>query len=265
MKLFLKQNALKHLVFIALAVIISVGFVPLQVSASSNTYNYRITALDQKKTITQKKDIKSYNASTDSYAYTHYLYKINVPANGYLRIASSNSSKNINIYKSINKNKHINSSEELVSLYGSRVYYRILPKGYYYIHADPGTKFNWSFNRKKAVYNYCMAKASPLKAGVKTGIFFTFGYEYDRWYKFSLTKNKAITLTFHRLDPEDSILNGFILYDSRGNRVKCPYDNGSNYRTGTLRKGTYYIRIWRSQNFQKYDYCDQRIVQIMWR
>ena len=265
MKLFLRQNALKHLVCIALAVIISAGFAPLQVSANSDTYTYRITTLDQKKTVTQKKDTKRCNTSNGSYSYTHYLYKIYVPANGYLRIASSSSSKEIKIYKSINKNKNILSSEELVSLFDSRVYYRILPKGYYYIQADPGTKLNWSFNRNKTIYNYCMAKASPLKAGVKTGVFFTFGYEYDRWYKVSLPRNKTITFTFNRLDPEDSILNGFILYNSRGYRVNCPYEYGSIYRTGTLRKGTYYIRVWHSQNYNKYDYCDQRIVQIMWR
>ncbi len=268
MKSLLKRNALKHLICIALVVIITSGFIPLNTWASTYKNSYRVTALAQKKTVTQQADTERYYSSSDTYVYTSYLYKINVPANGYLRIASSASSKEIRIYKSINNKNDIYSQNSIVSLKGSRVYYRILPRGYYYIQADPGTKFNWSFNRKKAVYNYCRAKAVGLKAGAKTGIFFTCGYEYDRWYKVSLTKAKTITVTFNCLDKdyfEWSFLKGFDIYDSRGEYVKCPELTKTTYRTGTLRKGTYYIRVWRSYDDEDdYEY-DNRIFQIMWR
>ena len=253
-----------------MAVIITAGFVPLRASAYSDTYTYRITSLGQKKTVTQKRDIERYNDNTYTYAYTYYMYKINVPANGYLRIASSASSKAITIYKSIDKTKEIDWQYEnnVATLKGSRVYYRILPRGYYYIQADPGTKFNWSFNRKKAVYNYCRARAVGLKAGAKTGVFFTCGYEYDRWYKVSLTRNKTITVTFNQLDiPESyqSYLNEFDIYDSRGTHVNCPELTKTSYRTGSLRKGTYYIRVRRHRDEnENYDYKG-RIVQLMWR
>ena len=251
-----------------LAVIIITGFIPLHTWAYTEKISYRVTALSQKKTVTQKADTDRYYESTDTNVYTYYIYKINVPANGYLRIGSSASSKEIRIYKSIDKTKEIYWQNEVATLKGSRAYYRILPRGYYYIQADPGTKFNWSFYRKKAVYNYCRARASSLKAGAKTGIFFTCGYEYDRWYRVTLTKNKTITVTFNRLDITENYLtylNGFEIYDSRGKYINCPELTKTSYRTGTLRKGTYYIRVWRdSDNDEDHDYIG-RIVQVMWR
>lgn len=267
MKSSLKRNTLKHLICIALVVIITSRFVPLRAWAYTHKYSYRVTALAQKKTVTQKADTERYYESTDTDVYTCYIYKINVPANGYLRIASSASSKEIKIYKSIDKTEEIewNYENEIDTLKGSRAYYRILPRGYYYIHADPGTKFNWSFNRKKAVYNYCRARAVGLKAGAKTGVFFTCGYEYDRWYKVSLTRNKTITVTFNRHDANSTSLIGFNVYDSRGKNINCPELTNTSYRTGTLRKGTYYIRVWRSNEDEEYNEYYGRIVQLMWR
>lgn len=264
MKSFLKRNALKHLICIALVVIITSRFIPLRTLAYTYKNSYRVTALGQKKTVTQKADTERYYESTDTDVHTCYIYKINVPANGYLRIASSASSKAITIYKSIDKTVGINSQyeNEVDTLKGSRTYYRILPRGYYYIHADPGTKFNWSFNRKKTIYNYCRARATSLKAGAKTGIFFTCGYEYDRWYKVSLTRNKTITVTFKQLDTGSDYQNGFNIYDSQGDEVNCPELTKTSYRTGTLRKGTYYIRVWRDLYENEYF---GRIVQVMWR
>ena len=265
MKSLLKRNALKHLICIALVVIITSGFIPLNTWASTYKNSYRVTALAQKKTVTQQADTERYYSSSDTYVYTSYLYKINVPANGYLRIASSASSKEIRIYKSINNKNNINSQDWIVSLSGSRTYYRILPRGYYYIHADPGTKFNWSFNRKKTVYNYCRAKAVGLKAAAKTGVYFTCGYEYDRWYRVTLTRNKTITVTFNRLDTDSTYLNGFYIYDSQGKNINCPELTKTSYRTGTLRKGTYYICVWsNSYDDEDYEYSG-RIVQVMWR
>lgn len=235
--------------------------------ASTYKYSYKVTALGQKKTVTQKADTERYYESTDTNVYTCYIYKINVPANGYLRIASSASSKEIKIYKSIDKTEEIDWQYEnnVATLKGSRVYYRILPRGYYYIHADAGTKFNWSFNRKKTVYNYCRARAVGLKAGAKTGIFFTCGYEYDRWYKVSLTRNKTITVTFNRLDIDSVDINDFEVYDSTGKGVNCPELTKTSYRTGTLRKGTYYICVYRYRNRDEDYECSGRIVQVMWR
>lgn len=251
-----------------MAVIIITGFIPLHTWAYTHKYSYRVTALAQKKTVTQKADTERYYESTDTDVYTCYIYKINVPANGYLRIASSATSKEIKIYKSIDKTEEIDwqYENEVATLKGSRAYYRILPRGYYYIHADPGTKFNWSFNRKKTVYNYCRARAVSLKAGAKTGVFFTCGYEYDRWYKVTLTRNKTITVTLSRLDAEyNSSLNGFDVYDLQGKAVNCPELTKTSYRTGTLRKGTYYIRIWRDRDEDEYGDYRGRIVQVIWR
>lgn len=269
MKSLLKQYALKHLLCIALAIIITAGFIPLRACASTFKNSYRVTALGQKKTVTQQADTERYYSSTDTNVHTFYVYKINVPANGYLRIASSATYKEIKIYKSIDKTEEIDwqYENEVATLKGSRAYYRILPRGYYYIHADPGTKFNWSFNRKKTVYNYCRARAASLKAGAKTGVFFTCGYEYDRWYKVTLTRSKTITVTLSRLDAEyNSSLNGFNVYDSQGDEVNCPELTKTSFRTGTLRKGTYYIRIWRHRYIDnEYEDCSGRIVQVIWR
>lgn len=271
MKSFLKRKALQHLLCITLAIIITAGFIPMSASAYSaysDAYTYRINTLGQKKTVTQKTTTEFYyDDSTNTLFSTFYMYKINVPANGYLRIASSASSKEIRIYKSINKNKDIYSQDYIISLCGSRAYYKILPRGYYYIQADQGTKFSWSFNRNKTI-NYCRARASSLKAGAKTRIFFTYGYECDRWFKVSLTRNKTITVTFNQLDPDPNwIQSEFAVYDSRGYIVNCPAlpKTKTSYRTGTLRKGTYYIRVRKYNSQGESNKYTGRIVQIMWR
>ena len=116
MKSFLKRNVLKHLVCIALVFIITSGFVPMHAWAYTWKYSYKVTALVQKKTVTQKADTEHYYSGTDTDVHTYYVHKINVPSNGYLRIASSASSKEIRIYKFINMKDNIGNTSDILTL-----------------------------------------------------------------------------------------------------------------------------------------------------
>ncbi|MDO5133883.1 MAG: hypothetical protein Q4D81_13035 [Eubacteriales bacterium] len=263
MKTSLKHRILQQFVCLAMAVIICSGFIPLRAEASTK-YVYKITTLKQNTYVTAKGDKSDYNDKTDSYTDTYYLYKITVPANGYVKIQTTNSSKYIYIYRSINKNEYIGHSDRIRECYDSKIYYQALPKGTYYIYADSGTKFKWSFVKCKNPSNYCRSRAATLAAGKKTTIVINPGYEYDRWYKVVLKKKKTITVTIKILD--DNYRSDFYLYDSKGSRVNCPYLTTDSYRTAILPKGKYYIRILAIDKYSDaYGDFTGRISQLMWK
>ena len=257
MKSFLKRSAVKQLACFLLAVIITAAFVPLPAQASTEKYNYKITTLKQKKWVTAK----DYTYNSDTNTYTYYLYKITVPANSFIRIDSKNKSNYIDIYKSFNKNSYPSGS--IASFYDNNIYRRVLPKGTYYISADNGTTFKWQFSRSKNPTNFCRSRSARLKAGYKKWEIFNYGYEFDRWYRISLTARKPITVTMNQMDKSYWSVD-FSIYNSRGYRVTCNELNDTNYRTAVLPKGTYYIRVNRNE-YSEYDEVCDRIYQFWWR
>ena len=118
MKSFLKRSAVKQLACFLLAVIITVGFVPLPAQASTTKYNYKITTLKQKKWVTAK----DYTYNSDTNTYTYYLYKITVPANSFIRIDSKKKSAWLNIFKSIDRKKSLSDQDALEYFYSQNVY-----------------------------------------------------------------------------------------------------------------------------------------------
>lgn len=261
MKSFLKRSAVKQLACFLLAVIITVGFVPLPAQAYTQKYNYKVTTLKQKKWVTAKGNTCNYNQDKDTHTDTYYLYKISVPANSFIRIDSKNKSNSIYIYKSFNKNS--SPSDSIASFYDNNIYRCVLPKGTYYIYAEEGTTFKWQSSTSKNPTNFCRSRAARLKAGYKKLEVFNYGYEYSRWYRISLTARKPITITIKNIDDGYSG-RVFSVYNSRGYRVTCNELNDTNYRTAVLPKGTYYIRVNRNE-YSEYDEVCDRIYQFWWR
>lgn len=263
MKSFLKRSAVKQLACFLLAVIITVGFVPLPAQASTTKYNYKITTLKQKKWVTAKEN--TYNSDTNTY--TYYLYKITVPANSFIRIDSKNKSYDyygIYIFKSLNRNKPYHSQANSIDYYTVNIYRQVLPKGTYYIYADEGTTFKWQSTTTKNPTNFCRSRSARLKAGYKKTEVFNTGYEFDRWYRISLTARKPLYVTMKQIDEYGSI--DFSVFNSRGFKVSCNSLGNSNYRTAVLPKGTYYIRVYFG-DYEGYNSFNGRgrIVQFWWR
>ena len=260
MKSFLKRSAVKQLACFLLAVIITAVFVPLPAQASTTKYNYKITTLKQKKWVTAKE----YNYNSDTNTSTYYLYRISVPANSFIRIDSKNKSKTFRIYKSINMKDHPFNSDYTFFLYDATHYHRVLPRGTYYIYADEGTTFRWQSTTTKNPTNFCRSRSVRLKAGYKKWEVFNPGYEFDRWYRISLTARKPIYVTMKQIDEYGSV--DFSVFNSRGYEVSCNSLGNSNYRTAVLPKGTYYISVYFG-DYEGYNSFNERgrIVQFWWR
>ena len=256
MKSFLKRSAVKQLACFLLAVIITVGSVPLPAQASTTKYNYKITTLKQKKWVTAK----DYTYNSDTNTYTYYLYKITVPANSFIRIDSKNKSAWLNIFKSIDRKKSLSDQDALEYFYSQNVYRYVLPKGTYYICAYEEPTFKWQSTTTKNPTNFCRSRSARLKAGYKKWEVFNYGYEFDRWYRISLTARKPITVTMKQMDSDGG--DNFSIYNSRGYYVTCNELNDSVSRTAVLPKGTYYIRVYTDVDYDRYY---GRICQFWWR
>jgi len=87
--------------------------------------------------------------------------------------------------------------------------------------------------------NYCIGKAIALKAGKKVKIAQTKRFNYDRWYKFKVTKKQVIS--FYGLYESN-----FTLYDSNLNDINCSERKGRCITIGKQPAGTYYLRIYGS-------------------
>ena len=96
MRLLLKRHIYKRLICAALAVLLFGGFVPIKSEAADYKYIYKTTPLKQNTNINAKGDTWIGNTRT------YHLYKINVPANGYVTIQTNSSSNSMYIYRTVN-------------------------------------------------------------------------------------------------------------------------------------------------------------------
>ena len=249
MKISLRRSCLRRLLCIALAVMLTAGFIPVHTEAATAKLN--VITLKSEKTTTVREG---------------YCYKIKVPANGYIKI-KTNTTNHFFIYNSYKK-IGVNNVD---SLGYTKIHYRVLPKGTYYILGPKGAKFNWSFIKTKTPANYCRFKASPLKKGKKITIVFNHNYEFARFYKIKLTSKKAITIKQKGLDSDiGRFYNELELLDSKGCSVGFLNSNTSpedkEKRTRTLPAGTYYIVVDTSSH--GYNGSSERmnhVCQIYWK
>lgn len=234
----------KTIFFVAFSVVLMAIFIPFK-SEAKDIYKYNVSNLKQKTWKTLKEDSSFYK---NDRIFNYNICKITVPSNGYVRIDSSDKTSWINISTKLQKiNSPIDSGKPYETLYGSKTYYEVFPKGTYYLYGDMYStiKIRWSFVKASNPTNFCRAKAKSLASSKKETIVFNDGYEYDRWYKISLKKKQPITVYYSCLDSSvNPISPYFSVYTSKGDRINCPeYESGKSFRTPIQKKGTYYIRI----------------------
>ena len=262
---------LKRLLCIALSIVMMAGFISMEAKAYSFKTKYIVTSLKQNTYVNKKSD-----ESRDWVIYRQ-LYKINVAADGYIKVQGKKSLAAVGVYKisSIDTNKDNDDqlNKSLRETWGSigKTYYQAVKKGSYYLYVGGDNKIKWSLVKSKTYdrqKNYCRAQATTFAKGKKKTVFFSYNYDFPRWYKIKLTKKQRITFTFKFLD------NGSYscrLTDSRGVDANPGFEGFyfANYagktpkeKTRVLPKGTYYFRLERIDDDQG-DH-EGRVCQISW-
>lgn len=262
MKSLLKRSFMQKFLCLALALVLAVGFAPLPAQASTERYVYKTISPKQNTYITGKGEAYSYNSDTGVSTTTFYLYKMTVPSAGFIRIQTTTPSKLMCLYRSINRSKSLWDSNSIAGFDGKKLYYRVLPKGTYYLAVESSTRFRWTFIKFAPTSNYCRTRATALSAGQTKTIVYNYGYEFSKWYKVVLPTRKTITVTFKSLD---DYYPDFEVFNYRGLYIRCPELTATSYRTAILPKGTYYIRVNRHYDYDDYDYYNERICQLTWR
>ena len=251
------KNRCKQLLCAALALMLVMAFMPRQAEAATK-YTNPATTLKQDTWVTAKGRTDSYDSSSSTTTFTYHLYKITVPANGFTRIYAGTIDANIGVYLAPKSGKAYYESTCVTTLTGAKTYYRVLKKGTYYLYADKGTKIKWNFKSVDNTTNFCRSKATAIKTGVKTTVVFNHGYEYDKWYKLSLTSKKFLYVSIKELDKYGMTIR---IYDSKGAYVSASENDGLYKTKSSVAKGTYYIRV----RNDSYDSIYGRIAQIAWK
>ena len=237
-------------------------------------------AVSQRRNITKESSLSAEESSADAPDDSSYVDeesgvpaadgdKINVPADGYIKVQGKKRLDGVCIYKTLKKEFRY---EDTLSGYGGggKISYHALRKGTYYLYVESDSKIKWNFVNPKSYdqqKNYCRAKATTLAKGKKKTVFFNFKYDFPRWYKITLTKKQRITLSCKFLD---SGSYHYVITDSRWVDVDKDYkynmfyyeyiDSQEKQKTRVLPKGTYYLFIERDPD----DNHEGRICQISW-
>ena len=119
----LKRQIIKRFVCAALAVVLFSGFVPMRTEAYEYQYAYQIMTLKQNTYVTAEGYSETYNYDTDVNSGTYYLYKITVPANGFITLQTTDSSNDLYIYEGYKKNQRLSDEYELAWLDDCKTYY----------------------------------------------------------------------------------------------------------------------------------------------
>lgn len=244
-------------------------FAPLTAEAKTQ-YHTTVHTLKQKTWTT----VKGVQISENKYDY--HVYKISVPKGGYVRIYLNDANavkqkKRPCLYKTISQNESLMELNDLISFSnsGADTFYVSLEEGDYYFYAVKGTKVKWDFQKMAHPSNYCKAKAAVQESGKNKTLYFDYGYEYPQWFKVTLTKSQKISAFIRNLDI--AYEPNMMILDSKCRKVSTSKTDGYGcytLRSGVLPKGTYYIRVARSDNYFE-DHSDTlddgRIYSFTWR
>ena len=257
----------KLLICIAAVLFVMIGFSPMKARADYKVvYQNTISTLKQNKWKLLKHrehDDKRDYETGDTVAYRYYhFYKITVPADGYIKIQTDKRTApgGFAICSSAKKNKGYDSDitdAGYIFYWPGKIYYVPVKKGTYYL-VNPNDWYNeeevrvylkWSFEKAQNPTNYCRAKAKNIPRGKNQVIVYYYGYEYTRWYKIKLTRNKTITLKQLPNDEDGDTLH-FTLYNSSGIMVdeSSLTETDLSFKTAKLPKGTYYIAVDRTND-----------------
>lgn len=246
------------------------GFAPVTAQAK-DTYHTTVHTVKQKDWVTVKGI-----ADSSKYEAVYHVYKISVPASGYVRVyLNTNNAVKTKIRPALYKHTYQNTiyfnNNPVVTLpsTGATTTYVSLEKGTYYFFAVKGTKFRWDFQKVSHLHNYCKAKAYSQAAGKNRILYFDYGYEHAQWFKVTLSKKQKIAAYIRNID--GGFTPDMLILDSRCRSVKAARREGANgdftLRSDLLNKGTYYIRISRSNDY--YDSSstidDGRILSFTWK
>lgn len=196
-------------------------------------------------------------------------YKISVSDEGYITLSAKSLKNSSESYSYASMNcELLNSKKEKVTDYSSEcsVYTYTsgqqtgskkiaVSKGTYYIHVNSVSsnygatnQFMYTFKAVKQPTNYCVAKATTLKASKKVTVYQTQKYNFDRWFKITLSKNQKVTIT------QSGYSSDFELYNSEGKKISLEYSNRTLKSKIKLASGTYYICYRALYDFSKSGY-----------
>lgn len=259
----------KRLLSMAMVLCLLACFAPLTAEAKTQ-YHTTVHTLKQKTWVTCKGAQDS-----DKYEYEYHAYKMSVPAGGYVRVyintnkSTSKKSRPV-LLKKIVQNKIIFDVDSVFTFGTSTTtYYLALEKGDYSFYGAEGTKVRWDFQKMSHPNNYCKAKAAEQPSGENKVLFFDYGYEHAQWFKVTLSKPQKISAFIKSLDR--AFEPGMMILDNRLRMVKTSkIENGNaiTLRTSVLPKGTYYIRISRSDSYfedESDSLDDGRIYSFTWK
>lgn len=234
----------------ALAVLCLVaGFAPVQAQAYEKKGEYRIHTVSQNKWVTDAKETGDYIN----------VYKIKVPAEGYIRVFMNDSHLTEHIHGNhmpdialYDSYKIADENVYMTCAFRDETNWLAVKKGTYYLSPRyAGTKFRWNFQKKSSGSNYCMAKAETVKNGKNSVLYYGYGYEFSKWYKVKLTKKQKIKAFARpmecklgkrrRRDPGPGL--AMVIVDSKYKKVATSHVANYTEMTGLLNKGTYYIRL----------------------
>jgi hypothetical protein len=259
------RHFVKRLFVALIAFIVVCECMPVQKVEAKRINSYKTVQLKQKTW-----GVFQYNnIINDSYKYK--MIKINVPANGYVKLETKKQGSTvIEIYHKSRLKKNDDIYPD-TNLYDHKTYYRLLKKGDNFLTVglylsdatskSTNIKIRWTFIKASNPSNSCRAKAKKIASSKKETIVFNDGYEYSRWYKIVLKKRQPITVNLKCLDDGGSSSEDFDVYNSSGESIHCPpLVDYKTYRTTILPKGTYYINIkhdpWETGN---------RIMNFSWK
>lgn len=260
----LMKKRITQIISMVLVIAVCIALLPANAQAAEKKYVYQSAG-----TLKAGRYMTTKAASLLSNPAIYYAYKLTVPENGYITITRADTNGPIYLLPKLSKcdTKKMILENALDVTFNSQKDYMVVSKGTYYLCSPNQTKFKYSFTKSVQTANYCKEKAASLKAKKTTVICMNKGYEYSRWYKVKLTKKKPLTVIFKNLRSElETLYPNFTVYNSSWNVVACPLQSGTKYKTGSLSKGTYYIRVdYRGFTRDVRLTTDQRLFSISWK
>ncbi len=271
----MKQRVKTVISFMLMMVLLFSVAMPVQAKSNGDIIKRKTTVKELK----AGSRAKGENTSTETwneeknrwvYTYNYTIYKIKIPADGYITVTNynyKNDDNDLYLFDDLSKAKSnvgvYYPEGRIYTFNGRKTENFPVAKGTYYIYSYRIGSYNFKYAFKAVSPkgdNYCAANAKTLKAKKKVIISTPRNYNYDRWYKIKLTSSKRISFTF-----EDMLISAenasnspsFDLYDSEKNHISLVHDSGFRYEPiSKLAKGTYYIRVntgvWANSNYSLY-------------
>ena len=262
------KDFIKRFFVTALAVSFLTICIPQKVEARDYYKYYPIEVKQNLSSFTTAPAISGKKSGSDN-KYDVYVLKLVVPKDGYVTISTDRKDRTIYVNKAIKTNVAPKDNSYFTQLSGSKTYYRVFPQGTYYLWNDKyALNVKYKFVSVKNPTNYTRATATKVAANTNKKIVFNYGNEYSRWYKINLTKNQKVTINmkyrdFNGKDGTDKS-KFFTVYNSKGDTFKCTEvtKNSGQYRTATLKKGNYYVRV--DYSFNPWN-TGSRFIDFSWK